>query len=249
MLTVETDGPVLRITIDRPDVRNALNAELIERLTDTITNIPEGIRVAVLTGSGEAFCAGGDLQWMREAGTYTAEQNYHDAVRVATMFRAIGESPIPFIARINGATFGGGCGLVAACDVAIAVPHALFAFSEVKLGLVPATISPIVVGKIGNGHARALFTTGEVFDADRAYTIGLIHDVTAEIDTAVNQKLKVILAAGPQSVAKAKWLAQQPPLSIPDAAKLLADVRATDEAKEGLDAFLNKRKANYVVTI
>ncbi len=247
MLRVESHGPVLKLTIDRPEVRNAINSELIADLTHAVSNLPDGTRVAILSGEGEAFCAGGDLQWMRAAANYTQEQNYADALRLAQLFQAIVESPVPIIARVNGATFGGGCGLVAACDVAIAAPHALFAFSEVKLGLVPATISPFVIAKIGHGHARALFTTGEVFDADRAYAIGLVHDVTADLDTAVNQTVKVILAAGPHAVAKSKWLAQQPLLGLEDSAALLASVRSTDEAKEGIDAFLNKRKASYVV--
>lgn len=247
MLKVESDLPILRVTLARPEVRNAFNSALIDQLTECFTQIPPDIRAVVLTGEGESFCAGGDLQWMREAANFTEEQNYQDARRLAELFQTMVNSPVPILARVNGATFGGGCGLVAACDVAIASPSALFAFSEVKLGLVPATISPFVVAKIGNGHARALFSTGEVFDAERALFIGLVHEVSAELDLSIDRKLKAILAAGPQAVAKSKWLAQQSPLALDDAARLLATVRSGDEAKEGIDAFLNKRKASYVV--
>lgn len=248
MLKVEVEGPVLRVTLNRPEVRNAFNDELIEALAKTFAELDPAIRVVVLTGEGDAFCAGGDLQWMRAAGEYTEERNYADALRLAHVFKAIVDCPAVVIARVNGACFGGGCGLVAAADVAIVSPGALFAFSEVKLGLVPATISPFVIQKIGSGHARALFSTGEVFDAERALFIGLAHEVTAELDLAVERKLKTILAAGPSAVAKSKWLAQQPPLDLPDAAQLLARTRAGAEAQEGLAAFLEKRKASFVVT-
>ena len=247
MLKVETDGPILRITLARPEVRNAFNRQLIQELTACFSQLDPHIRAIVLTGEGEAFCAGGDLQWMRNAATYTEKQNYDDAFRLATLFKSIVDCPVPVIGRVNGATFGGGCGLVAACDVAICSPAALFAFSEVKLGLVPATISPFVVAKVGNGHARALFTTGEVFDAERALFIGLVHEVSAELDLSVDRKLNAILAAGPLAIAKSKWLAQQPPLELEDAALLLAQTRAGAEACEGIDAFLSKRKANFVV--
>jgi enoyl-CoA hydratase/carnithine racemase len=188
---------------------------------------------------------------MREAAAYTEEQNYQDALRLANLFKAIVENPAVVIARINGAAFGGGCGLVAAADVAVASDNALFAFSEVRLGLVPATISPFVLPKIGSGNARALFTTGEAFKADRALRIGLIHEVVSaeDLDQAVNKKIKAILAAGPQAIATSKIISQGAPMDLETAARVLARARAGDEGKEGVAAFLEKRKAGFVAEL
>ncbi len=250
MLRVEYEGPVLRVTLDRPEVRNAFNSDLIARLYDVFTS-KVSARALVLTGAGDAFCAGGDLQWMREAAAYTEEQNYQDALKLANLFRAMVENPAVVIARVNGAAFGGGCGLVAAADVAVASESALFAFSEVRLGLVPATISPFVLPKIGAGNARALFTTGEAFKADRALRIGLVHEVVApeELDAAVNKKLKAILGAGPVAVASSKMIAQGAPMDLETAARVLAKARAGEEGKEGVAAFLDKRKAAFVTEL
>jgi enoyl-CoA hydratase/carnithine racemase len=248
MLRVELDGPVLRLTLARPEVRNAFNDELIERLSEAFRPQPD-VRAIVLTGDGESFCAGGDLQWMKKAAAYSEEQNYEDALRLAHLFRAMTENPAVVIARINGAAFGGGCGLVAAADVAVASDSALFAFSEVRLGLVPATISPFVIPKIGAGNAKALFTTGEAFDAARALRINLIHEVAplAELDQIVDKKLKAILAAGPAAIETSKRIAQAAPMELEVAARTLAKARAGEEGKEGVAAFLEKRKANFVV--
>ncbi len=247
MLRVDYEGPVLRVTLDRPDVRNAFNGALIARLYELFSTTTAA-RAIVLTGAGDAFCAGGDLQWMREAAAYTEQQNYEDALALANLFRAIVENPAAVIARVNGAAFGGGCGLVAAADVAIASESALFAFSEVRLGLVPATISPFVLPKIGSGNARALFTTGEAFKADRALRIGLVHEVVSpeDLDGAVNKKLRAILAAGPLAVASSKLIAQGDPMELETAARVLARARAGDEGKEGVQAFLEKRKATFL---
>ena len=249
MLRVESDGPILSITLDRPEVKNAFNAELISALTDAFTGPGKDARVVVVTGAGDAFCAGGDLQWMRQAAGYTVDQNAADALRLANLFQSIVDCPAVVIARVNGACFGGGCGLVAASDVAVCSDKSLFAFSEVKLGVVPATISPFVVPKIGHGHARALFATGEAFGARRAEIIGLVHEVATleDLDAAVEQKVKAVLASGPKAVAKSKWLAQQSPLSLEAASQLLAATRAGDEAREGISAFLEKRSASFVV--
>ncbi|MEZ0327566.1 MAG: enoyl-CoA hydratase-related protein, partial [Fimbriimonas sp.] len=235
MLRVAYEGPVLRVTLDRPEVRNAFNGGLIARLHDVFSSELTA-RAIVLTGSGDAFCAGGDLQWMREASNYTEEQNYEDALKLANLFRAMVQNPAVVIARVNGGAFGGGCGLVAAADVAIASDQALFAFSEVRLGLVPATISPFVLPKIGPGNARALFTTGEAFKADRALRIGLVHQVVTqdELDSAVNKKLKAILSAGPLAVASSKMIAQSEPMDLETAARVLARARAGEEGKEGV---------------
>jgi len=205
--------------------------------------VTERTRAIVLSGAGPSFCAGGDLNYMRRAATYSEEQNFEDAFRLAWLFQAMLECPAVIIAKVHGAAFGGGCGLVAAADVAIACNDTQFAFSEVRLGLVPATISPIVLAKIGAGHARALFSTGETFDANRALTIGLIHEMVlfSELATVVDRKLRSVLSAGPKAVALCKNLAQKPPMGLEDSARLLAKVRASEEGKEGVAAFLEKR--------
>ncbi len=250
MLRVESDGPVLNVVLDRPDVRNAFNEELIEALINTFLNIPEGTRAVVLSGSGPSFCAGGDLNWMKKAASYSEQQNFEDAWRLANLFQSIVDCPAVIIAKVHGAVYGGGCGLVAAADVAIASQETQFAFSEVKLGLVPATISPFVIAKIGGGHARSLFTTGEVFGTNRALQIGLIHEspLFAELDLAVGRKLKAILSAGPQAVALSKKICLNPPMSLESAAEMLAKVRGGEECQEGITAFLEKRPPNFKVS-
>lgn len=247
MLRVEIEKSVAHFTLDRPEVKNAINDELIAQLTKSFAQLPFDVRAVVLSGEGGAFCAGGDLQWMRRAANYSEQQNFEDAVKLANLFQAIVDCPAVVIAKVQGPAFGGGSGLVAACDVAVAADTALFAFSEVRLGLIPATISRFVIPKIGAGNARALFATGEAFGADRALRISLVHEVVSsdELEIAVEKKLIAVLAAGPRAVATSKWLAQQPPLGTPEAANLLAKARAGDEAKEGVAAFLDKRKAEF----
>ncbi len=249
MLKVESGGPVATITLDRPEVRNALSDHLILALGDAFQNLPEGTRAVVLTGAGSAFCAGGDLEWMKRASNYTTEQNFQDALKLAALFEVIATCKPIVVAKVNGHAFGGGAGLVAACDVAVASESALMSFSEVKLGLVAATISRFVVPKIGQGHARALFSTGEVFSAEHALRIGLVHAVGAldSLDELVTAKLKAILAAGPESAHASKLLAQDPALDPERGARMLAERRATPEAQEGIAAFLEKRKASFVV--
>lgn len=249
MLSIETEGPVTRITLNRPEVRNAFNDELIAALSEAFDNLPQGTRAVVLAGEGKGFCAGGDLEWMRKAAAYTEEQNVQDALKLAGLFRSVAECPAVVICRIHGAAFGGGCGLVAASDVAVAASDALFSFSEVKLGLIPGTISTYVIPKIGAGHARALFATGEAFSAEKALRIGLVHEISAVdgLDDLIEAKLKAVLAAGPKAVAEAKRLVFDYPLSREESARRLAAARAGDEGKEGVSAFLDRRKASYVV--
>ena len=249
MLRVETNGPVLYVTLNRPDVRNAFNDELIDALYETFSTVDESIRAIVLSGAGQTFCAGGDLNWMRKAADYTEEQNYADAFKLAWVFKAMAECPAVIIAKVHGAAYGGGCGLVAAADVAIASQDTQFAFSEVRLGLIPATISPFVIEKIGAGHAKALFTTGETFNANKALTIGLIHEMVlfSELGGAVEKKLKAILSAGPKAVALSKQIAQSPPMTPEESARALAQARASDEGKEGVAAFLEKRVPAFKV--
>lgn len=247
MLHVETKGSVARVTIQRPEVRNALSDTLIAQLTEAFSKMPSAVRAVILTGADPAFCAGGDLEWMRKAAGYSTDQNYQDALLLAELFDLIVQAPYVVIGRVNGHAFGGGAGLVACCDVAVGSKKALFSFSEVKLGLVAATISPHVISKIGSGNARWLFSTGEVFDADTALRIGLLHGVAEldELDGLVNQKLQAILKAGPQAVALSKRIARSPGMDIEIAARMLAEVRAGGEAKEGVSAFLEKRAASF----
>jgi len=245
MLRIDDDGTVRRLTLDRPEVRNAFNDVLIASLSHAFQMLPKSTRAVVLRGEGKAFSAGGDLEWMRQAAAYSEEQNYEDALKLARLFKAIAESPAVVIAAVHGAAFGGGCGLVAASDVAVAHPDTKFAFSEVRLGLLPATISPFVIPKIGSGHARALFSTGEAFGAERALRIGLVHEIADDLDSAVRAKLDAVLAAGPGACAKSKRIAQQGFANLEDAAKALAKARAGDEGREGVSAFLEKRKAAF----
>ena len=248
MLRTERTGFVLRLTLDRPEVRNAFNDELITRLSDVFSSLDEGVRAVVLSGEGKAFCAGGDLEWMRRAASFTEEQNFEDAMRLAKLFEGIVNSHAVVIARVHGAAFGGGCGLVACADVAICETEAKFAFSEVRLGLLPATISPFVISKIGHGQARALFSTGEAFGAERALRIGLVHEVVSagDLDSAIEAKVKAVLSVGPKAAAHAKQIAMDGFATLEDAALALARARSSDEGKEGVAAFLEKRKPNFV---
>lgn len=251
MLKVERNGPVLRVQLNRPEVRNALNDDLIAGLYQVFTTVSPDIRAIVIGGEGAAFCAGGDLEWMKKAATYTEEQNIRDAMMVSKLWAAVQNCHAFTIANVHGAAMGGGSGLVACCDVAIATEDSKFAFSEVKLGLIPATIGPFVVDKIGKGHARALFATGEIFSAQRAFEIGLVHEVVASKDreAVIAKKLRNVLSAGPKAVAGAKKLVIDMPLSYDETANRLAAFRASEEGQEGLGAFLEKRTAKFVEAV
>jgi methylglutaconyl-CoA hydratase len=247
MLNVEREGAVLRVSLNRPEVRNALNDELIDSITNVFSTVAPDIRVIVISGEGAAFCAGGDLEWMRKAAGYSEAENIADAMRISKMFSSIRDCHAVTIASVHGAAMGGGCGMIAACDIAVATEEAKFAFSEVKLGLIPATISPFVIDRIGKGHARALFVTGEVFSSAHALSIGLIHEVAeGDRERSVNRKIRSILASGPQAIAQAKRLVNDAPLSPEETAKRLAVSRASDEGKAGISAFLAKEKAPFV---
>lgn len=251
MLKVESQGPVLHVTLDRPDVRNAFNDELIAELSRVFFNLDSSVRAVLLSGEGKVFSAGGDLNWMRKASSYTKEQNAEDALKLADLFEAIATCRALVVAKVQGAAFGGGCGLVCAADVAVCERETKFSFSEVRLGLVPATISPYVINKIGAGHARALFTTGEVFEGEKALRIGLVHECVglADLHSTAMAKIKDVLRNGPESVAVSKRLAQEATLDKVAAAELLAVARSREEGKEGVAAFLDKRKANFVVEV
>jgi methylglutaconyl-CoA hydratase len=247
-------GGIARVTLARPDVRNAFNAVLIEELREVFARIAEAddVRAVVLAGEGTVFCGGADIKWMRESLDLSFEANVADAERMSDMFRAIDNCPRPVIGRISGAALGGGAGLAAVCDVAIACDETIFGFTEVKLGIIPAVISPFVLAKIGASHARALFLTGERFDADRALQIGLIHQAvkSGDLDAAVDAVLTEILTAGPLAVSAAKLLVRR----VQDATyqesrtittEAIARVRASPEGQEGLRAFLERRKATF----
>ena len=257
MLTVTREKGVVTVTLDRPEARNAFNAELIARLHEAFTALAEDdtARVVVLTGSGGVFSAGADIRWMQEAAHFTAEENAADARATATMFATVDRCPKPVIARVNGAAFGGGVGLIACCDIAVAVEGARFSFSEVRLGIAPATIGPFVLRKIGASHARALFLTAERFDAARAREIGLIHTVVPadELDAAVNRQVEMVRQGSPHALTAAKELVQELP-SMADGeqrtytAALIAHLRTSPEGQEGLRAFLDRRPPAWAKT-
>jgi methylglutaconyl-CoA hydratase len=248
-----SDG-VARVTLARPEVRNAFNAELIEQLHDLFTRIAaaDDVRAVVLAGEGKVFCGGADINWMRSSLELTFEANVADAERMSDMFRAIDNSPKPVIGKIHGAALGGGAGLAAVCDIAIATDDAIFGFTEVKLGIIPAVISPFVLAKIGASQARALFLTGERFDAARAQGIGLVHEVVpaAQLDAAVERRLAELHSAGPSAVAAAKLLVRRVLDGSYDesraiTAEAIARQRIIPEGQEGLRAFLERRSAKF----
>src|SRR6185369_2434239 len=211
LLIEEGDG-VLTVTLNRPEVHNAFNDELISEAIDLFQNIGGGtgaspvLRAVVLRGTGANFCAGADLNWMSKMVSYTRDQNIHDSSLLAKMFALMNECPIPLIGAIQGAAIGGGVGLVAVCDIVIAARNTKFGLSEVKLGILPAVISPYVIAKIGTTHARALFLTGERFDAERALRIGLVHRLVDDVDAAVAETVTLLKTSGPEAVRECKKL-------------------------------------------
>jgi methylglutaconyl-CoA hydratase len=243
---LERNGLVATLTLDRPESRNALDRELMIELTQMMSALStDGTRVIVLTGAGTTFCAGADIEWMRRARDLDYHENVTDAGIARDLFETIDACPRPVIAKVNGHALGGGAGLVACADVAVAVSDAKLGFTEARLGLIPATISPYVLRTIGAGHARALFTTGERFDAQRALSIGLVHQVVERerLEHAVADVILSYLACGPDAIAATKQLVRDATagLALHDLAERLAITRAGNEAREGLDAFLGKR--------
>jgi methylglutaconyl-CoA hydratase len=240
-LRVERRGEVLHVAMVRPERRNAFDASLITELTEAFTAVGD-VRAVLLTGDGPSFSAGADVEWMRSSVDLSYDENVADALRLRAMLEAIDGCPAPVLARVQGHALGGGCGLVACADIAIAAPDAQFAFSEVKLGIVPAVISPFALAKIGTGAARRWFVTGERFGADVAVRIGLVHEVSEDLDGAVARVLDELLTAGPEAARVAKRLARAP-LSADDTARIIAERRTSAEGQEGLRAFLEKRPA------
>ncbi len=255
-LSVERLGPggvVVRVTLDRPEVHNAFNADLIGELRQTFRRFdgepPGRLRAVVLAGNGPSFCAGADVTWMRASLGLTREQNEQDAMVMAEMFDAIDRCPVPVIARVQGAALGGGMGLCAVSDLVIAEAGAKFGFTETRLGILPAVISPFVIAKIGETHARALFPTGKRFDATRALRIGLVHEVVEgneALDAAVDTAVSDLLAAGPTAARAAKAVIREV-RGLPHestrwhTARRIATQRTSAEGQEGLRAFFEKR--------
>ena len=256
-LTARRDGPVEHITLNRPDVRNAFNEHLIEELTRwaEATAVDKSVRCIVLSGAGKAFCAGADVTWMAKMASYTQEENLRDAEAAARMFWSLDTLPVPLIGRIHGAALGGGSGLAAVCDIVVAEEAAVFGFTEVKLGILPAVISPYALAKIGRSAVRELFLTGMRFNAQRAKEIGLVHAVVPfdRLDAKVAEYVSEVLSAGPEAIAAAKALipkawSRLPADAIEITAQAIAARRVSREGQEGLKAFLEKRKADWNVT-
>jgi methylglutaconyl-CoA hydratase len=242
-LEVERDGSVLRITLARPDRRNAFDAALIAELAEAFVDVGRA-RVVLLAGEGPSFCAGADVDWMRASAGLSFDENVADANALRRMFEAIDGCPAPVVARVQGHALGGGAGLVAVADVAIAAPGTVFAFSEVKLGIIPAVISPFVLPKIGAGAARRYFVSGERFDAETALRIGLVSEVADDLDVAVGRALGELLSAGPHAARWAKRLVRERP-DGPETARWIAERRTSEEGQEGLKAFLEKRPPGW----
>jgi methylglutaconyl-CoA hydratase len=254
MLQIEQDGPVARVTLNRPEVRNAFDEATIAELTTWAEAIVVGgpVRVAVLAGAGKMFCAGADVTWMSKMVSYTRDENVRDARAMSRMFEALDHLPIPLIGRVHGAALGGGVGLAAVCDIVVAAEDAAFAFTEVKLGILPAVISPYAIAKIGRSAARELFLTGARFSAARAKEIGLVHAVVeeAELDRVVAKCVNDLLTSAPEAVAAAKELiaavATQTRTSATEyAIDAIADRRVSAEGQEGMGAFLQKRAPSW----
>jgi len=243
-LRTERQGSVYRVTLARPERRNAFDAALIADLTAAFAGVGDA-RVVVLSGEGESFCAGADVEWQRSSIDLTYDENVEDAMRLYEMCEAIDTCPAPVIVRVQGYALGGGSGLVACADVAVATPDAVFGFSEVRLGIIPAVISPFVLQKIGAGAARRYFLTGERFDADAAQRIGLVHEVSPEPDEVVERLTAEILKSGPGAIRAAKLLIRQRPTGV-ETARIAAERRTSDEGQEGLRAFLERRRASFV---
>lgn len=256
-LRVESGGPAVRITLARPDVRNAFDETLIAELSQALGEISRSAasapdrapRALVLTGEGAAFCAGADMNWMKRSIGFSREENEADARRFAAMLRALDELPLPTIARVNGACLGGGMGLISCCDMAVAVESADFGFTEVRLGIAPAVISTFVLRKIGAAAARRYFLTGEIFKAPVARNLGLVHEVVGEggLDAAVDRLVAALQGNGPNAVAAAKrlireGLALDREAAIEHTVRAIAGLRASPEGQEGLGAFLEKRR-------
>jgi methylglutaconyl-CoA hydratase len=256
-LAIEHQGPLGLITLNRPERHNAFDDALIVELTEALRTMEadESVRIVVLAGAGASFCAGADLHWMKRMAGYSKDENLRDAMQMAALMRTLNHLRKPTIARVHGPAYGGGVGLVACCDIAIGSHAATFALSEVKLGLIPAVISPYVVAAIGERYARRYFMTGERFDAGEAWRLGLIHDVAPddnEMDGRLNDIVDAMLACGPVAQRESKELIRAvagraiTSELIQDTAERIARLRASPEGRDGVAAFLEKRRASWV---
>ena len=255
-LALRIDAGIAQVMLNRPDVRNAFNATLIAELRAVLSRLDADpqVRVVVLSGAGASFCAGADLNWMQQMAAFSARQNRADAGELAAMLAVLDRLSKPTVARVHGAAFGGGAGLVACCDIAVGTPDATFAFSEARLGLIPAAISPYVVAAIGARAARRYFLTGERFSAAEALRLGLLHELAPaqELDSRIGTLLDALRAAGPRAQAECKALLRSivnRPVDarvVADTARRIARVRASPEGREGVAAFLAKRKPAWL---
>jgi methylglutaconyl-CoA hydratase len=256
-ILLETDAGVGIITLNRPEKHNAFDAELITELAQAIELMTqdEAVRVIVLSSAGKSFCAGADLDWMRRAADYSTAENLREARQLADMLHRLKACPKPVIARVQGSAYGGGVGLLACCDIVIATAEAQFVLSEVRLGLIPATIGPHVVAAIGERHARRYMLTAERFSAREAYRIGLVHELVMDVealDNAVGELVDALLKNGPVALSECKTLIAEiagQPLTdelVEDTAQRITRLRASAEGREGMSAFLQKRKPNWV---
>jgi methylglutaconyl-CoA hydratase len=244
-LRVERDGAVLRVTLARPERRNAFDAALIAELTDAFEDVSDA-RAVVLAGDGPSFCAGADVEWQRSSIDLTFDENVEDAMRLYHMLESIDSCPAPVVCRVHGYALGGGSGLVACADVAIAAPDAVFGFSEVRLGIIPAVISPFVLRRIGSA-ARRYFLTGERFNAATALRIGLVDELAEDVEAAAEAVVEALVAGGPEAVREAKRLVREGPTGI-ETARIAAARRTSAEGQEGLLAFLDKREPSWKVS-
>jgi methylglutaconyl-CoA hydratase len=243
-LDVRRDGDVLRLTLARPERRNAFDAALIAALADGFADVGDA-RCVVLAGEGQSFCAGADVEWQRASIDLSFDENVEDAMRLYRMLEAVDACPAPVVARVQGYALGGGSGLVACCDIAVAASDAVFGYSEVRLGIIPAVISPFVLRRIGPGAARRYFLTGERFDAETALRIGLVHEVTDDLDGAVTAVVQSLLQGGPEAVRAAKQLVREQPTGE-TTAQIAAHRRTSEEGQDGLRAFLDKRRPAWI---
>ena len=256
-LAIEHQGPLGLVTLNRPERHNAFDDALIHDLTEALRAMEadDSVRIVVLAGAGASFCAGADLNWMKRMSGFSRDENLRDAMQLGALMRTLNNLRKPTIARVHGAAYGGGVGLVACCDIAVASHGAAFALSEVKLGLVPAVISPYVVAAIGERAARRYFVSGERFDAGEAWRLGLVHDLAPtddEMDARLKHLVDAMLSCGPVAQREAKELvravAGRPVTSelVQDTAERIARLRASPEGREGVSAFLEKRRPPWV---
>jgi methylglutaconyl-CoA hydratase len=244
VLRLEREGSVLRVTLARPERRNALDAAVIASLHEAFADVGDA-RAVVLAGDGPSFCAGADIEWQRSGVDLSADENVADSLRLHSMLAAVDACPAPVVARVQGNALGGGSGLVACADVVVAARDAVFGFPEVRLGINPAVVSPFVLARIGS-QARRWFLTAERFGAETALRIGLVDELADDLDAEVERILSELLAGGPQAARSAKRLVLERQSDGADLARLAAELRAGDEGQEGLRAFLEKRPPHWV---